>query len=342
MTLKEKKKKLQSIDERELRENVLVPLLQALGYSGVYTFHGPTEKGKDIIFRETSKIGESIVYAAVVSTANITAKVGDPNSAQRILDQVQMALDEPFEDKFTGRDTEVERCWVITSGRMLPSATASISNSLKKYNLSKVVRFIDVDQLIELIDQSFPGYWTHDEAPYGQRLDRFDVSPDNRFVIHREYSLNSIWLYRNVSNSPRELLRLPTAHPTHNDAVTLWSPDCNFLAYYIHSKRGAWSDVFEVGELDARLLPKPEYKLSCYEKLVNAGVRHRPRFDSETPVRWTSKSRVLLLRKGRIQFLKDPPEWLDYEYEVEFECEDGHLTLTDLREIHLNQFGETV
>jgi len=92
MNPEEKKKKLQSLTERELRGNGSCTLFQALGFSDVYETHGPTEKGKDIIFRETSKMGDPVVHTAVVSRADLTARVEDSNSAKRILDQVEMAL----------------------------------------------------------------------------------------------------------------------------------------------------------------------------------------------------------------------------------------------------------
>lgn len=337
MNLEDKKRKLQSLTERELRGKLLIPLFQALGFSDVYETHGPTEKGKDIIFRETSKMGESVVHAAVVSTEDMTARVEDSNSAKRILNQVEMALDEPYQDKSTGRNTEVDRCWVVTSGRILPTASASISGKLQKYNLSKVVRFIDADRLIELIDQSYPSYWTEaPDAPYGQRLERFDVSPDNRFVIWREYSLNSVWLRRNISDGFHEMLSLPTNQPNHNDAVTLWSPDCSFLAYYIHGKRGSWTDIFEVGENSAQLIERPSYDLPCYQKLEADGLRHHTRFDSETPVRWASRSKLVVLRKGRIKVFRQPLEWIDFEYEIEIECATGIPQLVGLKEISIS------
>jgi hypothetical protein len=95
MNLEEKKKKLQSLNEQDLRGKVLIPLFRALGFSDIYETHGAMEKGKDIIFRETSKMLTPVVHAAVVTTANVTGRVEDSNSAKRILAQVEMALDEP-------------------------------------------------------------------------------------------------------------------------------------------------------------------------------------------------------------------------------------------------------
>jgi hypothetical protein len=88
----------------------------------------------------------------------------------------------------------------VTSGRISQAAIASISGKLQKSNLSKLLTFIDLDDLIELIDRSYPSYWSEgSDDPHGQRLERFDVSPDKRYVISRAFVLEDIWLCRNTS-----------------------------------------------------------------------------------------------------------------------------------------------
>jgi hypothetical protein len=339
MTLAEKKKKLQSLKEAELRRDVLLPLLTATGFSDVHEVHGPTEKGRDIFFRETTKLGESVACVAVVSIKDITGTVGKQNSAQRILDQVQTALNQPIEDRYKGRSVEVDRCWVITSGRILSSAMERISGSLQKSNLSKVVYFVDIDRLVSLIDQQYPDYWTNSrQTPAGPNLQRHVFSPDQRLSIYLEYSLTHAEIL-NPKNG-KTLLVLPTDQTVRSDVITLWCPDSSLLAYYSPQKRGGWTEIIQVGESSARILERSRYELPCLEQLKREGIRHRGRFDNETPVAWRSKSRLVLHTKGLLRLVLDPPEYLDYEYEVEIECEDGNPKLTSLREISLVRFKE--
>jgi hypothetical protein len=113
------------------------------------------------------------------------------------------------------------------------------------------------------------------------------------------------------------------------------------LAYYIHSKRGAGTDIFEVGESSAKQLERPFYDLPFHEVLQREGARTHTRFDSETPVRWASNSRLILLRRGRTKVFGDPLEFVDYEYEVDLECSSGIPVIVDLRQISVVRFADS-
>jgi len=177
MNLNEKITKLSSLSEKELRQLVLIPLLKGMGFSDVYEFHGVREKGKDLIFREVSQMKEVFIHTAVVSIKDITGSTGDSKSSERILDQVRMALEEPFVDLYTGKNTHVDRCWVMTSGRILPTAIESISGHLHRSHLDKLVRFIDGTKLVSLIDESYPEYWKREkEIAYYSHNPMIDIS----------------------------------------------------------------------------------------------------------------------------------------------------------------------
>ncbi len=180
MKYEDKVDSLAKLTESELRQQVLIPLLKAIGFSDVYEFHGAKEKGKDLIFREVSRLKEIFVHAAVVSKNDITGTVGDTKSAERILDQVRMVLEEPYVDLYTGRTTHADRCWVITSGRILPSAIDSISGHLQRSNLDKLVRFVDGTRVISLIDEAYPQYWEREsELVYYSHCGTIDISTNH-------------------------------------------------------------------------------------------------------------------------------------------------------------------
>lgn len=159
MKYEEKRDKIRKLKEDELRPLLLIPLLQAMGFHRVYEYCGGNEKGKDIIFHDTNKLDEDITYAAVVSRANINAQVGDSRSALRVYDQATMALREPFTDMYTGRPGVVDRCWIITSGAIKTTAVESIAGRLKDSGLGRVTSFIDIQQLVKLVDEYYPEFW---------------------------------------------------------------------------------------------------------------------------------------------------------------------------------------
>lgn len=180
MRYEEKKKRLTDLAEVDFRSQVVIPLFRALGYSDVHEFHGPIEKGKDILFREPSKLGESFTHAIIASTQDISGKVGNSKSAARILEQAEMVFNEEYKDKYTGKTNNVDRCWVLTTGTISPHAIESISGKLEKYNLNRLIRFIDIDKLIELIDQNYPQFWERKEQfAYFSRYEKIDISTND-------------------------------------------------------------------------------------------------------------------------------------------------------------------
>lgn len=56
---------LRDLDEKSLRENVLLPLLARIGLKGVRIYHGPGERGKDIVCIDEDRLGNR-EYLAVV------------------------------------------------------------------------------------------------------------------------------------------------------------------------------------------------------------------------------------------------------------------------------------
>jgi hypothetical protein len=243
------------------------------------------------------------VHAVVASRADLTGKVEDTSSAKRILDQVELVLDEPYYDKYTGRDTEVHRCWVVTSGRILASAMESIAGKLQKSNLSKVLHFVDGERLIGLVDRFYPSYWTRTPqfSPEGI-LEQEDRSPDQRFAVRCTYSLD----YAGIRDlqSGADILALPSGGDMLEPTI-IWSPDCSYVAYYSPYPGGGRTTIVQLSDTGATLLYRPEYELP-FEKELDAqkrqGKNHTWPSDHEKPVRWTSNSTVLLFRSGRSFF----------------------------------------
>lgn len=240
MKYEEKSEKLSSLKELELRQQVLIPLLKGMGFSDIYEFHGQREKGKDLIFREVSQMKEVFFHAAVVSKKDITGTTGDAKSSERILDQVRMALEEPFVDLYTGRNTNIDRCWVITSGRIFPAAIESISGHLHRSHLDKLVRFIDGTKVISLIDEAYPQYWERSpELAYYSHSGAIDISSnlldkpfdrnvddlpnagslkDSVYQIKKKVNLLLLTMEYEISDKLTAILR--SHHPW--EVITLW------------------------------------------------------------------------------------------------------------------------
>ena len=84
---------LQKMPENDLTRNVLIPLLEHLGFINVEYFGGTNEEGKDIVFWEKNKFGELNVNVAQVKHFKITNTASDIKSLQTIINQLIMCFE---------------------------------------------------------------------------------------------------------------------------------------------------------------------------------------------------------------------------------------------------------
>lgn len=75
--------------ERNLRNDVLPPLLRALDYIDVRVLHGPREEGKDLLAWRISEIDTPEWVGFVVKAGDITAQVAAVSGIRTVLHQVE-------------------------------------------------------------------------------------------------------------------------------------------------------------------------------------------------------------------------------------------------------------
>lgn len=159
MTLNEKQKAISALNEKFLRETVLLPLLASMGLRAPTLNHGPGERGKDVIAYTIDHFGKREFVGIVAKTTDLDGSVSSSSSLREVLHQVEQCFDHRYGNLFDMREITMDRVWVVTSGRIVPGAEESVFDSLRKRNLDKVVRIIDGSQLVELIDKHFSEYW---------------------------------------------------------------------------------------------------------------------------------------------------------------------------------------
>ncbi|UCH95557.1 MAG: HEAT repeat domain-containing protein [Candidatus Aminicenantes bacterium] len=150
---------LQKLSEDRLRKEVLIPLFKKMGFNDVIEYHGTAEKGKDIIFYEINKFDKKDYIGVVVKTTSITGSVSKSGNAMEILFQMEQTFNEPYTDIYGLKELVIDRCIVITSRDIKPSAIESIRGKLKRSHLDKLVNFIDGNKLVELLDKHMPDYF---------------------------------------------------------------------------------------------------------------------------------------------------------------------------------------
>ena len=157
--------KLHSLDEKALRENLLIPLLTRMGLKAAAVYHGPRERGKDIICFDTDRLGNREFVGVVAKTTTLDGSVSSSNSLREVLYQIEQCFNVPYEDLFGMTRVSMDRVWVVTSQKIVSGAADSIFDQLAKNNLSKLVSFIGGETLLSLIDQHYPAYWDQSLEP---------------------------------------------------------------------------------------------------------------------------------------------------------------------------------
>src|SRR4051812_4156623 len=99
------KDQIKNMEEKPLREQVLIPLFKEMGFNDVYHYDGgPGEKGKDIVMWTQGKINERINYAVVVKSKKVSGKASGTNSAGDVCTQIQQAFGRNYLDLITGEE----------------------------------------------------------------------------------------------------------------------------------------------------------------------------------------------------------------------------------------------
>jgi hypothetical protein len=141
------------LNEAELRERVLVPLLSRLGLRAPTIYHGTREYGKDIICFDYDRLGQRVYHGIVAKATDLSGSVSDPNGLFGVINQVEQSFHVPYRDLFGMREITMDQVWVVTSGRIIPGAADSVMNVLRGRLLDRRVRFVSGEQLVDLIDE---------------------------------------------------------------------------------------------------------------------------------------------------------------------------------------------
>lgn len=177
---------LRQMNEANLRQKVIIPLMEKLGFRGVHEWHGGVgELGKDVVGWKEDAFGDRINVAVVAKATRISGAV-----VHEVTRQVRQAFNTPFEDPITHDQQFVHRVWIVTSKEVPTDSRPSVWSDLDP-NQCRHVRIIDGDDLWSKWKHHFPVdlYEALEEAQ--RHLSRIDtaykvevsLTPDTRKVV---------------------------------------------------------------------------------------------------------------------------------------------------------------
>jgi hypothetical protein len=159
-----KLERLSRLDEKGLRE-LLVVLLSHMEFKAATVCHGSRELGKDIVCYSHTVLGDPEYLAVVAKAVDLTGSVGSSQGLREVQHQIQQCFENPYTDLFGMKKVSIDRVWVVTSRRILEGAKESVFESLRKYNLAKLTRFISGENLVSIIDKFYPTFWDETLEP---------------------------------------------------------------------------------------------------------------------------------------------------------------------------------
>lgn len=144
---------LRGMKEDALRQQVIMPLMERMGYRDVFEWHGGAgELGKDIVAWQEVGFGNRQNTAVVAKGVNITGKVA---TVHEVMAQVHQAFNGSFNDPSTGEKQRVHHVWVVTNKKFGKEAREAIGVGLQPERRGYVT-FLDGNQLWAEWKKHFP------------------------------------------------------------------------------------------------------------------------------------------------------------------------------------------
>lgn len=111
------KPQIEKLNEQQLRQQIIMPLLKKMGYKDVTETHGNNELGRDIVCWTTDDNGNRVNVAVVAKTVRMRGKISaGKGTLQEVYMQLSQCFGEPFEDPVqVGVKRTVDKCIVVSN-----------------------------------------------------------------------------------------------------------------------------------------------------------------------------------------------------------------------------------
>jgi hypothetical protein len=132
--------------ERAFQAEVVVPLLQRMGFSVVWDNHGRSERGNDVIVADVDRFNHRVYYGAQVKYRD---SIGQSDAAE-LIDDVREAFTCGFREPKRDEEGHISRFYIINSGSISPDAAEVIRNGITRWTPAANVAFLEGKELLQL------------------------------------------------------------------------------------------------------------------------------------------------------------------------------------------------
>lgn len=150
-----KERHLRTLSEDDFRDSVVRPLLLSLGFRDGRDLCGPAEEGKDAAFLFDTPIGEPDLIVLQTKAGNLNLASDHSMNVETAVTQLRTAMQTRIAFLETKHRRLPVRALLCASGKINQRARDHICSELRDPR----IQFLDADDLIPKIDQSFPALW---------------------------------------------------------------------------------------------------------------------------------------------------------------------------------------
>lgn len=150
-----KEKFLKELSEDNFRDTVIRSLFLRMGFNDGRDLCGPYEHGKDAVFGETDRLGFELLLAVQTKKGNLNLAAKANANIVEAITQLNTALATSIVLLKNKASVTPNRAILCASGKINDHARNHILAAVKNPN----IQFLDIDDLIPLIDKHIPELW---------------------------------------------------------------------------------------------------------------------------------------------------------------------------------------
>jgi hypothetical protein len=178
----DKEKYLANFTEDQFRDLVIIRIFKLRGFIYDRETHGANEQGKDLIFTVQDPLGVEQVYAIQAKRGSLTMASKATENIETALTQLRTALAAEVVVGKPRRKVKPDTVLLCASGKINEPARTHIANEIKDNR----IRFMDMFDLIPLIDEHCPEFWygiDADKMPYFEKLRSLLLQSSDTIVL---------------------------------------------------------------------------------------------------------------------------------------------------------------
>ncbi|MBL7153450.1 MAG: HAMP domain-containing histidine kinase [Phycisphaerae bacterium] len=155
-TARQIEKDIDDLREEALTRDIVIPLLQEMGYKDVRYVHGMFEHGVDVLCTEETPFGSEFCGLQVKAVPISASKRAKGGNVSELINQASSALRHRFIDERDNTEKSLDKYFILTSAKISDASVAEIRDALEQFG--RTIRFIDGHSLTRHVQEHLQSY----------------------------------------------------------------------------------------------------------------------------------------------------------------------------------------